>query len=560
MIDELKLFRSMIKYHATMVGWLINNKKVEKMADKLVLYTPKAPKPHYIQSYKGEVFLTNSDGSKRIPGGSWDENFTQIKLLKGNFQELVSDGFEIFDLNNSCDRYCLTSQIGKLLVRHYDVLGDIWFPDDFPRLKGEEALAYIKWMERKHNYLKKHEWKFNLYVVSDYGYIGLSGFSDYQPVVVENIKKFGIFSYKPIYKQIEWTFDLVEKYKDKIVWERLIDDSNLIWEEDMLIKYEKYIPYQKYENGPKYAYHDNSSRVVENYSRFGLLSNTFLQEHIDVLDWRKVLENSKFKWNKENLNYFCRYVVNHEEKYKLYDIKVLLDNVSFDWNADNLYAYLLLDNNLWKEIKRHKKLHKIFLKIPNVKKLAAPYINDKVFWDTVTYEHDFDYDELSKEFTIENIKENLNNWATPIKNELLYMRRTPDTNYYYYRVITKWDELSMHKNIPLTYELAKYLQSIDITIGGTYCESDGGYLEEDHRNQVYNGLELFTNHHIESEEDIVKIINDMALLDSFLKLENAYDEDFVSYMNKVFFTKTSLQEYIDIVNQMKDWDVIRNFQ
>ena len=558
MINELKLFRSMIKYHAIMIGWLINNKKVAKHEDKLVLYTQKAPEHHYIQSYKGEVFLTNSDGSKRIPGGSWDKNFTQLELLQGNFQELVSDGFEIFDLNNNNDRYCLTSQIGKLLVRHYDVLGDIWIPNDFPRLKGEESSAYIKWMESKHNYLKKHEWKFNLYVVSGCGYIGSSDFSHYQPVVVENIKKFGIFAYKPIYKQIEWTFDLVEKYKDKIVWERLMDDSNLIWEENMLTKYEKYIPYQKNENGPKYAYSDNSSRVVENYSCLGLLSNTFLQEHIDVLDWRKVLGNCKFKWNKENLNYFCRYVVNHEEKYRLWDIEVLLNNDFFDWDADKLYTYLLFDNNLWKEIKRHKKLHKIFLKIPNVKNLAAPYINDKDFWDTVTYEHDFDYDELNKEFTIENIKENLNNWAAPIKNEYLYMRRTSDTNYYYYRVITKWDELSMRKNIPLTYELAKYLQSLKITIGGTFCESDGGSLEEDSRNQKYNGLKLFTHHHIESKEDIVKIVNDTKLLKYFLELENTCNEDIVSYMNKVFFSKTNLQEYIDIINEMKDWDTIRN--
>lgn len=115
------------------------------------------------------------------------------------------------------------------------------------------------------------------------------------------------------------------------------------------------------------------------------------------------------------------------------------------------------------------------------------------------------------------------------------MRRTPDTNYHYYMVITKWDELYMHKNVPLTYELAKYLQSIHITIGGTYCESDGGYLEEDYRNQVYNGLELFTNHRIESEEDIVNIVNDTTLLESFLKMGNSCNEDIISYMINVFF-------------------------
>ena len=101
MIDELKLFHSMIKYHPTMIGWLIKNKKVEKLDDKLVIYSPKKVQSPYIQSCRGEVYLTNNDGSKRIPGGRWDKNFTEIKLLCGNFKELVVEGFEIFDLNNN---------------------------------------------------------------------------------------------------------------------------------------------------------------------------------------------------------------------------------------------------------------------------------------------------------------------------------------------------------------------------------------------------------------------------------------------------------------------------
>ena len=144
-----------------------------------------------------------------------------------------------------------------------------------------------------------------------------------------------------MYKQIEWTFELVEKYKDQIVWERLMDDSNLFWEEKMLVKYDKYIPYQKYENAPDYPYDDNSSRRLEDYDHFGFLSNTFLHEHIDVLDWEKVLERCKFSWNKEELDYFCRYVLNHDEKYTspdifngrygrpTYDVEAILGNEYF---------------------------------------------------------------------------------------------------------------------------------------------------------------------------------------------------------------------------------------
>ena len=67
MIDKIRLFQSMIKYHATIIGWLIKHDKVEKLNDRLVLFTKKAPASQYINTYSREVYLTNSDGSKRIP-------------------------------------------------------------------------------------------------------------------------------------------------------------------------------------------------------------------------------------------------------------------------------------------------------------------------------------------------------------------------------------------------------------------------------------------------------------------------------------------------------------
>lgn len=569
MVDEIKLFRSMVKNHATMIGWLIKNEKVEKTDDKLVLYTEKETKPQYIQAYNGKVYVNNSDGSKRIPGSCWDKDFTEIRLLNGRYSQLIEEGFEIFDIGNRNERYCLTSQIGKLLVRHYDILGDISFRKGFPRLKGEEALAYIKWMESKHDYLKKHNYTFSLYGIYEGGYIGANGYSSGKKSVIDNIQKFGIFAYKPIYNQIEWTFEMVEEYKDKIVWERLMDDSNLFWSEDALVKYDKYIPYQLYENSPVYDYYDNSSKKLTKYENLGFLSNVFLRNHIDVLDWEKVLGKCKFSWNTEELDYFCRYVLNHDEKYlsekdygiygrAIYDVEEILNNEHFSWDANKLHAYLRLHDDFWESIKDHKHLHKVFMQIPNIRELAQTHIQDEDFWEIVSYNHEFDYDELSKEFTIDNIKKNLVNWSIPIENKYLTMRRTPDINYYYYWVITKWDMMHTHKNVPLTYEIAKYLLSIDITIGGTYCESDGGYIEEDHRNMVVNGLEFFTNHHFESEEDIIKVINDVDLLDFFLKKSS--NEDLVTYMARIFFSKTSLQEYLDIVNEMKDWDKICIFK
>ena len=167
--------------------------------------------------------------------------------------------------------------------------------------------------------------------------------------IIENIQKYGIFAYYPLYKQIEWTYDLVEKYKDQIIWERLMDDSNIIWDEDMLVKYDKYVPYKEYENGPIYPYNDYSSKKLTKYENLGFLSNRFLYEHKDVLDWKEVLKKCKFKWNKYVMNLFCRYLLYHDKKYipgkehyQCYDVEYLLDNEYFEWDAEKLYCYLQL--------------------------------------------------------------------------------------------------------------------------------------------------------------------------------------------------------------------------
>jgi hypothetical protein len=123
-------------------------------------------------------------------------------------------------------------------------------------------------------------------------------------------------------------------------------------------------------------------------------------------------------------------------------------------------------------------------------------------------------------------------------------------------VITQWDIYRNRKNIPLTYELAKYLSSIDIKIGGTYMESDGGYMEEDHRFPVYNGLDAFSSHHIDTKEDMEKILEDENVANILL---NGANLNLLYYIIGVFFKDFSLQEYIDVINQLKDSDVIKEF-
>lgn len=139
------------------------------------------------------------------------------------------------------------------------------------------------------------------------------------------------------------------------------------------------------------------------------------------------------------------------------------------------------------------------------------------------------------------------------------MRRTPDTNYHYYLVITQWDIYKNRKNIPLSFELAKYLSTIDIKIGGTYMESDGGYIEVDNRFPVYNGLEAFSLHHIDTIEDMDKIIEDKHIATILLDYTHSVNLDLLYYTIRKFFKDYSLEEYIDVINQLKDWDVLKEF-
>ena len=139
------------------------------------------------------------------------------------------------------------------------------------------------------------------------------------------------------------------------------------------------------------------------------------------------------------------------------------------------------------------------------------------------------------------------------------MRRTPDTNYYYYRAINQWDVYLDRNNIPLTYELAKFLSTIEIKKGGTYMESDGGSMEEDHRFPVYNGLKAFASHHIDTTQDMEKILEDENIANMLLDYSNSINLDLLYYILRKFFKDYPLKEYINVINQLKDWDVVKGF-
>ena len=573
---DKKLYNLMIKNHPTIIGWFIHKGIVERKDDGLYIIEenevdadtcPKLPNENNYQ-----VYHTYHDGVRRINAGRWDKAFSQIqlnyKIKDYSFSTLIDAGFPIFDIGNTSYRYCFTHQIEDIINCFPDLVLDIYFPENYKRLKGKSIEAFMKFTQNQVDFVRSNDNLFKGYYSFNYSFIGNTiGFSDNAPEKIANIDRHGIFANKHIYQYIEWDFDLVEKYKDLIMWKELINESNLVWSDEMLEKYETYISFCNIEEDT----YCGRYKVGLDYKKFGFLGNHFLDSHKEILDWMEVFEVCKFEWTAEELTYFSKYAFGIDLPYSNsfrdttassqieYSQSRLISNKHFKWTSSNLLAYLLTNKHNWETLigEYRPKLFKIFLDIPNIKEIAEPYVKDiKDFWEIVCNPHPYPYDELTPEFTIERIQNNIEKWSEVIENKFLTMRRTPDTNYSYYWVKTQWDVYRNSKNIPLTYELAKYLSTIDIKIGGTYMESDGGYMEEDHRFPVYNGLEAFSSHHINSKEDMNKILNDANVA---IILLNGGNLDMLYYTIELFFKDFSVQEYIDVINQLKNWDVIKEF-
>lgn len=566
---DKKLFNFMIKVHPAIVGWFIHKSVVGKNDDKLYIIENNNEEEVLIRKMPDvsdyKVYEIYKDGVRRINININDENFSIIKLNyklnKNSFRPIIEAGFPIFSNGYRDERYCFTHHIEDIINNFTDSVLDIEIPYGYKRMNGKSKESFMKFCQNGINFQENED---NRSKNSNY----LNSYASYE--IRSHINKYGLFGMTGIYIFLEWDFEMVEKYKDRIMWDKLINLSNLIWSDEMLSKYDKYIPYCK-------SYKDTYCEKFKenlNYKKFGFLSNSFLDSHKDVLDWRLVFEECEFEWTDEEMTYFSEYALGIDMPYcewnkstttssqMIFAQSKLLSNKHFKWSTSNLLAFLLSNSWNWKElISEHRpQLFKLFLSIPNIKEIAEPYVKEiKYFWEIVNNPHPYPYDELTKEFTIEKIRDNTKEWSNVIEEKFITMRRTPDTNYHYYAVITQWDVLKRRNNIPLTYELAKYLSTIDITLGGEYMDSDGGYIEEDNRFPIINGLEAFSSHHIDTKKDIEKILEDEKIAYTLLDYNNRINLDLLYYAIETFFKDYPLKDYISIVNRLKDWDAVEDY-
>ena len=404
----------------------------------------------------------------------------------------------------------------------------------------------------------------------------------------EGKEKYGVFAHIPLYKYTKWDIEIIDQYKDKLVWLLLLEYGDFLFEEEILERYAQYIPWADFSSGVKQhipisdtCYSFKSGTTLSNFKNIGKLSYEFIASHISVIDIFRLCSTGYFDVTIDLLNLLSnnclldecigriannqRISISYEVLYyiakelQVINWKDLLISVPLeDMTPERLFSLHYIDNNcLCTFIKEDfDKRRKIINLISNSK-----FYNEidltmvKKIWQgeyCYTYYNTYfgSYGQHFKDlpstydFSKELIEQYLNSWNQQSYEYFDYMQRTPDTNYKYYNRLTVWDILSNEKTLLLTYDLCKYLMSINVMVGGYYIIEDRDYLAEDVPNYLMNALKLFRFRDIINDEEFDKIIHDESIID-FLLTNSTKTYDNKNYVTGVIVDKLILKFFSD---------------
>lgn len=383
----------------------------------------------------------------------------------------------------------------------------------------------------------------------------------------KEVEAHDIFAYKATYTDVEWSFEMVEEYKNIINWKLLIEYSNLKWSEDLILEYIQFIPFMH--AGETFCDKFNEFVTIQDFSKISLLSNSFIDDNKEHIDFTCLLKTGTFKWTSYDLLYFYNWAkevkIPYSNSFKneragtqiqglfFYNLAM---NPNFEWDSDLLIAAINLENTAWDNFidcekdRRADILNKIKL-IPKYKEL----IKDKIY--TIDFLKKIEFgeeilDESHKEFTIENLIKYSHEWNKIIceKHDHCIIRR-PDTNYHWHELKTKWDYFINNEKVLLTYELCLFLKKTSIILGGSYCTlDDTDYIEKDFRYQKINGLMAFCKHHIVNVVELEKICSNQELLDFFF-IEEYKNNDVIDYLIEKFFKDYHIEDFLVLLKDLK---------
>lgn len=353
----------------------------------------------------------------------------------------------------------------------------------------------------------------------------------------EGIDNYGAFAYSNLYYDINWTFELVEKYKEQIIgWKLLIEQGNLFWSEEKIELYYDYIIAGEQGNSTKIAL--QRKFPIEKFTNIDCLSWEFLLKHYEEIDFDSYIESG-------NINYDI------ETIYILYDNfggnklfwDKLLRNPSCVWTIE-LFNFICDTNDgraSLLQLDENKRVS-VYNFISNS---GDADLFDSDFLETLR-EGELQYG-YSKDFNIENVKKNSIVW-----NKVVFDTFSNYSNPYFEHkgeIKTVWNYFAENKFIELTYELCKYLLDTEITMGDfSHKEyTSSGWTEYERYTYKINGFKVFRGKHIKNEHELKKIIADKKLLSTMFTYEY-FNQDVVDYVVKDFFSNFDIESWHETVD------------
>ena len=349
------------------------------------------------------------------------------------------------------------------------------------------------------------------------------------------LEKHSYFSFRRIYKDLAWDMDLVEKYKDIINWKLLVEESNILWTEELIIKYMSYIPF--YVEGETYCDKFDSSLVIQDFSRVDFLSNAFIEQYKECIDFHYFLSSAKFIWNPEQLTYYYNWAVNikiprdssfpetlegMQFKYRFFS--QLVSNPNFVWNVDLLCTAIKLDSTMLDVFigvsgKEKNKIRKMIENIPNYQTFIDGMEDGEFFFMRLEDEKTMPFNSYSLNFNLDNIRQNIIHWNEVLTDKFVHIHRlSRDTYYYVNQVRTMWNYYEENPNVTLTYEICEYLADKNIWIGGEYEKEydDQDYLDAGFYTKEINALSYFAHKPLKGREELKKIYSNPILFEKLL--------------------------------------------
>lgn len=349
----------------------------------------------------------------------------------------------------------------------------------------------------------------------------------------KGIDRYGVFAYSRLYSDINWSFDIIEKYKEKIVgWKLLIEKGNLFWDEEKIEYYYHYI------KEDAYIKHSNQELSflfpIKQFNNIGCLSWGFLMKHFDDIDFRAYLQTGNFDYDVETLYILC---YNVDFRCCWDDV---LNNQSYIWTIEFLRFLYGIDEARTSLLKMDEKRSISAYNL--IKNSKEAYMFDYNFMK-ILREGELQYG-YSDEFTFKNIINNVENWNKVVVDT--FKGRLFGNHYTYKgRIKTMWDFYVENKYIELTYELSKFLYNIEIILGDfsdkEYSEHHG-WTEYGRYQYKINGLKAFHNKHISSEKELSLIIADRQMVNLFFS-HDFYNQDVVNYIIDTFFSDFSVKDW-----------------